>query len=112
MDDFEIACIHLLVRHGLLEHDVLEQLPFVSVADRFHDREERRTTFRVDPAAPLIIPRDASTVGVFEIAHIGRPVEVELTIADGVIRALSVDHPDADWPVAPQVLGYAEYPEP
>jgi hypothetical protein len=112
MDDFELACLQLLVKNSLLEPDVLRQLSFLSVTSRLHDREGRRTIFRVAANAPPIVPGDLKVGSVFEIANISQSVDVHLWVAGGMIRELGIDHPNVGWPEQPQLLGLAQYPEP
>jgi hypothetical protein len=110
LDDFERACIQLMVRGGLLESDVNRHLPFVRVADRIHDRDGRHTRFHVEPDAPLIVPRDAALSADFVIAEVGT-VTVDLNIVDGFMLLLWADYPPDGWPPHPQIAGFAEYPE-
>ena len=111
LDDFERACIQLMVRGGLLEFDVNGQLPFARVADRTHDRDGRHTRFHVEPGAPEIVPRDAALSADLVIAGVGT-VTVDLDIVDGFMLMLWADYPPDGWPPDPHITGVADYPEP
>ena len=58
MDSFELAVIELLARGGLVEADILRQMPAAVVVSRTHDQDRRETRFRVPadgPANPKVI---------------------------------------------------------
>lgn len=112
MDTFELACLKTLAENRWIEADVLAQLPFLSVSNRIHDADSRRTTFEADAGAPRIVPSDAVMAIVLDLAHVSQPVEVHFSIRDGLIRELAVDHPASGWPASPLILGLSAYPEP
>jgi hypothetical protein len=79
---------------------------------RSHDHEGRRTEFAVSPDVPLIIPRDASIAADLDFVGVGTAVTLHVDIEDGRLARLMIDHPTEGWPAAPQILGFAAYPEP
>lgn len=110
MDSFELAIIELLARGGLLEREILLQLPATIVVSRTHDHDRRETRFQVHGDGPVIIPRDAGIAADIDIEGVGS-VYVDLGIADGWLHSLVVDYPVAVWPADPKVIGLTPYPE-